>query len=392
MLVRRDLVLSLLAALQSLAALPALSMDDTSRTLETNRVWDVLESPDGPGGARATLRQAARELWGWDEIHLAGVRLEGASLLALSQTPPEEPLVRATREALRRPVDLDDFLLLLDDLLRAGRAGLHGQRVWITPGRARKAGVLLHPDDVFRRGKPRRYGERGAISIDRPKPQRDLPPARDGDPLGPNWTMRYRNPRGEAAMLAALERQRGPSPNAPAFADRVRSLMRQLREQGAEVYLGSTVRRRERGYLMWGAFELARQPDAGAQRSMLDRLESANGDWGLSVPIAWAHPAGWIATREAAREMADTYEVVYATEAGARSSNHYSGVAVDLVSVGLPRRLTLQAPDGERRTFDLSDPDESRDLSLTPRLIDWVEASFGLEKLEGDYPHWDDVN
>ena len=88
--------------------------------------------------------------------------------------------------------------------------------------------------------------------------------------------------------------------------------------------------------------------------------------------------------------MADTYEVVYATEQGARSSNHYEGTAVDLVALGLPRRLTLRAPGGETRRFDLSHPEEPRDLSLTPELIEWVEQHFGLEKLEADYPHWND--
>lgn len=363
----------------------------TPRTLTTNRIWDVLDAPDGPGGARATLAQAARELMGWEEIHLAGVRLEGAQLLSIADTPDDEPLVRALREGLRRPVDLDDFLLLLDDLVLAGRVGLRGQRVWITPGRGRNAGVLLHPDDVFEEDAARRYGEGGEIAIDLPRPQLDLPPARDGDVLGPNWTMRYRNPQTEQAMLGALDEARGEVAGAEGFADRVAALLVQLREQGAVVYLNSTVRSRERGYLMWGAFELSRQPDESALLAMLERLRIVNREWGLSVPIEWMHPDGWQATREAAREMADTYEVVYATEAGARSSNHYDGLAVDLVAIGLPRTLVLEAPGGERRGFDLSDPEEPRDLSLTPRLIDWVEQGFGLEKLKSDYPHWNDA-
>ena len=42
-------------------------------------------------------------------------------------------------------------------------------------------------------------------------------------------------------------------------------------------------------------------------------------------------------------------------------------------------------------TLDLSDAEQPRDLSLTPELIDWVEEHFGLEKLEADYPHWNDA-
>jgi hypothetical protein len=57
----------------------------------------------------------------------------------------------------------------------------------------------------------------------------------------------------------------------------------------------------------------------------------------------------------------------------------------------MPRSVTLVASDGAVKTFDLSDPNESRDLSLTPRLIEWIEEHFFLEKLRVDYPHWDDA-
>ena len=55
----------------------------------------------------------------------------------------------------------------------------------------------------------------------------------------------------------------------------------------------------------------------------------------------------------AARKMAEAYNVVYATRAGAQRSNHYDGFAVDCSAVNLPRTLTLRAPDGSERTFDL---------------------------------------
>ena len=88
--------------------------------------------------------------------------------------------------------------------------------------------------------------------------------------------------------------------------------------------------------------------------------------------------------------MADTYDVVYATEKGARYSNHYGGEAADFVVIGLPRVVTLYAPDGEHRVFDLSDAAQTRDLSLTPELIGWVSEHYGFRKLESDYPHWND--
>ena len=199
--------------------------------------------------------------------------------------------------------------------------------------------------------------------------------------------MRYQNPEGEGALLEALRRKRSSGD----FADRIAELIAQLRAAGAEVYLNSTVRSRERGYLMWGAYLLSRSDTRGAQHELLTKLERTNAGWGLEVPIHWAHPDGWRATREAAREMADTYEVVFASEQGARSSNHYDGTAADLVAIGLPRHLALRAPDGETGRFDLSHPTQPRDLSLTPELIEWLESHFGLEKLKADYPHWNDT-
>ena len=68
-----------------------------------------------------------------------------------------------------------------------------------------------------------------------------------------------------------------------------------------------------------------------------------------------------------------------------------AGDRVDVVALGLPRSLSLTAPDGETRSFDLSDPSQPRDLSLTPELIDWIEQHFGFEKLKADYPHWNDA-
>ena len=199
--------------------------------------------------------------------------------------------------------------------------------------------------------------------------------------------MRYPNPSGETESLAALAAVRAES----SFAGRIRSLMSQLRDQGAEVYLNSAVRSRERGYLMWGAFVLSRASDEDEVRARVKDLHRAREEWRLSVSIEWLHPEGWQATREAARAMAETYEVVYATEAGARASDHYTGRAVDLVALALPRRLELRAPNGKTRRFDLFHPQAARDLSLSPEIIEWIEANFSLKKLRSDYPHWSDA-
>ena len=350
-----------------------------------DRVFDVLSPPPWPQGLRTPLEEAAVAL-GDRQMQLARTRVDARLLKTMSQADGDEPMVRVMREAMGGPVDPEDFIFFLDDVLRESRFDSGEEAVFVSPGRARKAGIFLHPDDVFR-GKPRRYGEHGFPDTSRPRAQSEFPPARDGDPPGPSWTMRFKNPPTESERISAL----AAAPFSADFSSRVLSLMRQLRAQGAWVELNSTVRSRQRGYLMWGAFVLGQADSEEALWAAVDRVERANVEWGLGVPIRWRQSGDAEIIRGRAREMAQTYQVVFATESGARHSDHYSGKAVDLVAVGLPRALELQAPDGAKATFDLSAAEHARDLSLSPDLIQWIEGHFGFEKLQGDYPHWVDA-
>lgn len=374
----KRLPLSLLAAL----LVPGIA-GAAPAPIATDRQWDVLPDPAG-GNEHRTLAAAGRAL-GDRAIKLAGVTVDRGELTMLARTPPGEPMLRAVRERLGRPIDLTDFLLFLDDLVAAHARNLEDKTFWVPSGRARAAGILLHPDDVFG-GEPRRYG--GArLALFRPARPAELEPAADGDPLGPRWTARFENPETEAEKLAAVERAHPGD-----FADRLRALLHQFRAQGAEAWVYSTVRSRERGYLIYGAFILGRADSEALAAERIEQLERLNREWGLGIPIRWRHPAGLQATLAAARAMANAYDVVYATERGARHSSHYSGAAVDFAVVDLPRSVSLTAPDGgARRTFDLSAPEQPRDLNLTPALIEWVERHFRLRKLRSDYPHWTDA-
>ncbi|HHO53578.1 MAG TPA: hypothetical protein ENK18_22575 [Deltaproteobacteria bacterium] len=348
--------------------------------IAADRVWAVLtEDPD----RRVMLRQAAELLGDWS-IELAGVEIDGPSLLEGANKAPDEPLIRILREHLGRPVDVDDLLYFLDDVLVAG-ATRRGEPFSVGSGRARAVGILVHPDGVFK-SRPRIYPHRTEeISVDKPPPQTSFPVAKDEEILGPNWTMRYRSPTDPPEMYATLVELRPES----SFPSRVAALVSQIEQQGGEVYLTSFLRYRERGYLMWGAHELRSCESAACVTATIKKLEEAK-SW-APVPITWSHPDGWEQTREAARRMADAFDVVYATERGARTSKHYDGVAVDFVAMDLPRSLELYAPDGAHQVFDLSAPEQTRDLSLTPELIEWVEAHFGMSKLRSDYPHWTDT-
>jgi len=352
--------------------------------LETNRAWEALPPAATEAEQANAFGHAGRAL-GSRVVKLAGVTVDRGELMMLSRVPLGEPMTRAVRERLGRPVDVTDFLLFLDDLIRSHAGGLEHDTFWVPSGRARTAGILLHPTDVYG-DTPRRYGER-PLALFRPQRPAELEPAADGDPLGPRWTARFENPETEAEMLAALAEK-----NPGDFAERLRELLRQFREQGAEAWVYSTVRSPERGYLIYGSFILSRADGPDELERRVAKLERLNHEWGLEIPIGWRHPDGPEATIEAARAMANAYNVVYATEWGARHSSHYTGTAADFAVLDLPRQMTLTAPgDGASRRFDLAGADEPRDLNLTPRLVEWIERHFGMEKLRGDYPHWGDA-
>ena len=357
----------------------ALAAEPLPEPLPADRTWESLT----PSDHRSMTREAGEKLGAWS-VEVAGVALDGPTLVAIADTAPDEPFTRVLREATKRPMDTEDLLFFLDDALQAEER--RGEDLCVSSGRARSAGILLHPDDVFN-NKPHRYGSKASIAVDRPQPPEEHPPAADGDPLGPTWSARYPNPIESEEHLAGLHEARPES----GFAERIRSLLQQLEAQGAEVYITSAVRSRHRGYLMWGAFLLSQQTSAKGVNDTVARLNTVNGDWKLNTPITWQHPDGWEATVESARQMADAYGVVFATENGARWSKHYSGIACDFIALGLPRSLTLEALDGASQTFDLSDAEQSRDLSLSPTLIQWVEKHFSMKKLRSDYPHWDDT-
>ncbi|TNE88296.1 MAG: hypothetical protein EP330_15350 [Deltaproteobacteria bacterium] len=349
--------------------------------IDVDTELDVLTQTED---ARAALREAGEKLGTWT-LSIAGEDIDGPRLIALADTAPDEPFLRVVREQLGQPVDLPDFLLLLDDVLAAGDAGRRGEPFWISAGRLRSAGAFLHPDDVFKKGRPRRWANKPTLHVDQPVPQEGLEPPPPGAGPDPRWTALYTNPPDEPAHWTALAAENA------SFADRLQLLVAQLRAQDVEVYVTSTVRYRERGYLMWGAFELSRAKSEADVERIAAMLDAVQEEWELDVPIVWRHPDGWRATVEAARAMAESYDVVYATRKGAQFSNHYGGQAADLVALRLPRELTLSAPDGETHTWDLSDPEQARDLSLTPEVITWIEKHFGIDKLTSDYPHWGDA-
>jgi hypothetical protein len=366
--------------------IPLVICAETEYKISSNRSFEVIQKPENSDDYRNILKQAGNKL-GNRSFYFAGSWVNGPRLRNLSVKEITKPLEVVLREDLKQAVDIYDFLLFLDDIIVAYNQGAIFNSPYITSSRARNAGIIIHTDDVFK-NKPRVYGKaKDELFINKPKEQANLLPANNGDILGPRWTTRFRNPDTEEDRLNALKQS---SPD-KTFAFRLQHLTEQFRAQGAVVNITSTVRSRKRGYLMWGSFILGRCNTKNEVLYTVKKLERLNSSQKLDIQINWNHPDGWEATIRAARDMAESYDVVYATERGAFYSNHYEGTAVDIVIRGLPSTVTLKSIEGKVMTFDLSSPKETRDVSLTPKLIKWIENNYGLKKLKTDYPHWDDV-
>ena len=376
-LLSRQLRLDVVAMM--VLVLGVLSAAMAQAPIRANGTLDVLPQTTD---VRVQLQHAAWHLADGPVVELAGVRVDAQRLAEWASTPPGTDVQDLARSDLARAIDLGDVILMLDDVIAQARS----TPVVLPAGRARSAGLLIHPTDVFRAASRNYVGR--TVQTDRPTAQRWVPPALDGDPLGVRWTTRFANPGTAAGQLDAIRDER-PNSDLP---ERIALLTAQLEAQGAVVWVTSTARDPRRGYLLWGSFILSKADSPSSVARVVARLEKARTDWGLTVPIEWNHPDGWRGTVRAATEMAETYDVVYATEGGARSSNHYGGFAVDMVALGLPETLVLYGPDGAQRQFDLSGSQHTRDLSLEPELIRWIERHYRLRKLDSDYPHWTDID
>ena len=349
------------------------------QSIPINRTWDLLPANDLK---KALLR--ASKLFGRRRILLAGVTIDGKVLSGIHKRIVGDDLNRPFREHLRLPIDPEDFLLFLDDLLSARLSPLGRQAISLPPSRLRKAGILLHPDDVFRKAERRYAGKEKTIVLTDSKAPTKLPPARNGSYIGPRWAYRYKQPETQKDRLWALYRTN------PDFSQRVRSLVKQLRKQGVKVVVESTVRDPRRGFLLYASYVLGRSKTESEVKLKTARLQKLNREWGLKIPINFVHSGGWQVTAAEARKLAETFGVTYATENGARKSDHYGGRAVDIYAVGLPRMIRLKAPNGKQKRFDLYADSNSRDLNLTPEMITWIEDNFLFKKLKKDYPHWRD--
>ena len=364
----------------SLGSVPT-NVNDSGVEIASNRTWETLP---GDRDTKTILEAAAKKI-GIRQFRLAGALINRRTLQNIRRRfSNDNELHRPFREHLGLPIDASDFLLFLDDFLAIDPRLLFKHPVDLSASLLRNAGIFMHPDDIFFK-KPRLYGAtQNRITLTSTRRKRVFRPAVDGSHIGPSWVLRFQQPATEAKRISALYLKN------PDFGNRVRSLVSQLKEQGAFVMVESTVRDRRRGFLLYASYVLSRAENERELAATVKRLNQLRDSWNLDIDIKFNHQTSWQKTVSAARDLANEFGVTFATIGGARNSSHYDGKAVDIYAISLPRVLTLRAPNGKTRRFDLYEDDQTRDLNLTPELIEWIEKNFNFRKLRKDYPHWSD--
>ncbi|MFL6350513.1 MAG: peptidoglycan-binding domain-containing protein [Bryobacteraceae bacterium] len=163
-----------------------------------------------------------------------------------------------------------------------------------------------------------------------------------------------------------------PDDVAEPFRTNLKSFLGALAEAGAQVSIASTLRPRQRAYLMHFSFLIA----AGAtDASMVPTFSGVDIDWIHRDSEGQPDPR---ATRNAAREMVTGYAIVYAP---ALDSRHTQGLAADM-DIFWSGNLTILNAHGR-----------SLVISSTPRSggnlqIQAIGATYGVNKLASDPPHW----
>lgn len=176
---------------------------------------------------------------------------------------------------------------------------------------------------------------------------------------GPDWVARFPDLGAMAAMTEP-------------FRSGCEAFVAALRSGGAIVAISSTVRPKERAYLMNGAWRIGKKLiSADTQKSM------------PGVEIEWVHrkPNGapdFGASIAAARAMIAAYDLAHYA---ALKSNHTLGLAIDM-TIGWTGALAIIDAKGEVVTI-ASSPKTGMNHDV------WkVGRSYGVIKHKTDQPHW----
>lgn len=153
---------------------------------------------------------------------------------------------------------------------------------------------------------------------------------------------------------------------APAFATQVQSFIDALRAASASVRVSSTLRNRNRAWLMHHAWRIA-----------LSEIEPGDVPANPEVDIIWDH--GDLRTsRRAAAAMVQSFGIRFKPSL---TSNHIEGTAIDMtISWDHP----IDVADASGRMHRVDQPRSGN----TNTALHAIGASYGVRKLATDPPHW----
>lgn len=156
------------------------------------------------------------------------------------------------------------------------------------------------------------------------------------------------------------------------FRENAKAFIAAMQAAGAQIKISATYRPRERAYLMYYAFRIARE---GMDPASVPTMKG--------VDIDWAHrdskgKVDLAASRNAAEDMVQGYDIVYRP---ALRSNHTRRLAVDM-TIGWDGDLKIKNKRG--RTVSITSTPRT---GLNHDLIS-VGASYAVLKLVSDPPHW----
>lgn len=153
---------------------------------------------------------------------------------------------------------------------------------------------------------------------------------------------------------------------APAFATQTNAFLAALRTAGATVRVSSTLRNRNRAWIMHYAWQIAKgEIEAGAVPPNPE------------VDILWDH-GDLKASRRAANAMVGLFGIRFKPSL---TSNHIEGTAIDM-TIGWDQPMNIL--DAAGRSHRIDQPRSGN----TNTDLHAVGATYGLHKLASDPPHW----
>ena len=153
----------------------------------------------------------------------------------------------------------------------------------------------------------------------------------------------------------------------PKFRAKVKAFLAALADAGIHPNIESTLRSKQRAYLMHYCWEIAHGTTPAS------KVPPYSG-----IKIVWDHGDA-AKSKKAAQEMVDLFEMDYMASL---TSNHIKGLAIDM-KFSWKGTLKIKKKDGtvvEIKTTPRNGADN--------KLMHAVGASYGVIKLVGDAPHW----